>query len=105
MPRKRNKTTSEQVKYLSRCHYAGKLVDWEYVNGAMVLKLQVYTATEYYGNTTYVRIYVPTEDEHRLSHRLITGGTYSVWAAPYRVHFNNKYPYRVDLLLSIAEII
>jgi len=101
MPRERK--PNDNLKYLTRCHYFGKLVDWEYVNESMVLKLLVYTATQYYGNSTYIRIYVPDNYERHLADKLITGDNYFVVASPYRVHFNKKYPYRVDLLLDIFK--
>lgn len=93
----------ENFKYLSRNYYYGKLVDWEYVNDCMVLKFNVYTATQYYGNSTMIRIYVPTDMEEYLSDRLITGDGYFIISAPYRVHMNKKYQYRVDLLLNIFK--
>ena len=55
--------SNSNLKYLSRCQYFGKLIDYEYVTEAMVLKLLVYTATEYFGGSSTIRIYVPTEME------------------------------------------
>ena len=56
--KKINKISStENLKYLSRSQYYGKLLDWEYVDDCMVLKFDVYTATKYYGNNTYIRVW------------------------------------------------
>ena len=68
---KRQVSTNQQNnKYLSRCQYYGKLIDWDYVEECMVLKFAVYTATEYYGNTSTIRIYVPTEMEDDIINEL-----------------------------------
>lgn len=88
-------------KYLSRCQYYGKLENWEYVSGAMVLIFKVYTATEYFGNESKIRVYVPDKLELKLNNELIIGENYLVITAPYRVNFKEKYRHRVDLLLAI----
>ena len=98
----RNELTSN-LKYISRCQYYGKLLDWEYVSGAMVLVFQVYTATEFYGRQQKIRIYVPTRFEDRLANELEQGENYLVIAAPYRVTFKNEYRHRVDMLLAIFK--
>lgn len=90
-------------KYLSRCHYYGKLLDWEFVESAMVLKFEVYSATEYFGGSSTIRIYVPTDLEQHMAESLVIGLNYYVIAAPYKVHFKKKYKHRVDLLLQIFE--
>lgn len=88
-------------KYLSRCQYYGKLENWEYVSEAMVLIFKVYTATEYFGNESKIRVYVPDKLELKLSNELIIGENYLVITAPYRVNFKQKYRHRVDLLVAI----
>lgn len=93
----------EEYKYLSRCIYYGKLIDWEFVEEAMVLKFSVYTATRYYGSTVTIRIYVPTDMENDLCDKLIVGDEYFVIAAPYKVNMHKNYKYRVDLLLNIFK--
>lgn len=93
--------TIEDNKYLTRCHYYGELVDIEYVNEALVLKFVAYTATKYYGNSSPIRIYVPSEMEDRLIPELIMNDTYYIVAAPYRIQFHKTYKHRVDLLLNI----
>lgn len=98
----RNELTANS-KYFSRCQYYGKLIDWEYVSGAMILVLQVYTATEFYGKQQKIRIYVPTKLEDRLANELEQGENYLVIAAPYRVTFKNEYRHRVDMLLGIFK--
>jgi hypothetical protein len=98
----RNELTSN-LKYFSRCQYYGKLLDWQYVSGAMVLIFQVYTATEFYGKQQKIRIYVPTKFEDRLAGELEQGENYLVIAAPYRVTFKNEYRHRVDMLLGIFK--
>ena len=98
----RNELTSNN-KYLSRCQYYGTLIDWEYISGAMILVLQVYTATEFYGKQQKIRIYVPTKLEDRLAQELEQGEKYLVIAAPYRVTFKNEYRHRVDMLLNIFK--
>lgn len=97
------KDTNSNLKYLSRCQYYGKLLDWDYVEDAMVLKLLVYTATEYFGGSTTIRLYVPTDLETALSRELIVGENYIVVAAPYKLNFKNTYRHRVDLLLNIFK--
>lgn len=97
-----NKANSNK-KYLSRCFYYGKLLDWEFVESAMILKFTVYTATEYYGKDTIIRIYVPTELEQHLMHTLTIGDKYMIVSAPYRVKFKQRYNHRVDLLLQIFK--
>lgn len=95
---------NENLKYISRCQYYGKLLDWEYISGdAMVLKFTVYSATEYFGGSTTIRVYVPTEMEHKLVNELIVGENYFIIASPYRVKLKQTYPHRVDLLLNIFK--
>lgn len=96
-------SSKENLKYITRLFYYGKLLDWEFVNESMVLKFCVYTGTQYYGNSNNIRIYVPTDLENDLFDNLITGDNYFVIAAPYRTKFANKYPYRVDMLLNIFK--
>lgn len=98
-----NTNQQNNKKYLSRCQYYGKLIDWDYVEQCMVLKFAVYTATEYYGNTSTVRVYVPTEMEDDIINELFKGDNYFIIAAPYRVAFKQTYKYRVDLLLNIFK--
>lgn len=93
----------EQIKYLSRCYYTGKLKDWEYVNGCMVLKLIVYSACQYFGGSTVVRLYVPTDLEEKIENELEQNEIYSVVAIPYKVSANKLYQYRVDLVLHITK--
>ena len=95
--------SNSNLKYLSRCQYFGKLIDYEYVTGAMVLKLLVYTATEYFGGSSTIRIYVPTEMEDDLRRNLIVGNDYLVITAPYRININKQYRHRVDLLINIFQ--
>lgn len=102
MSRKNDKIQSN-LKYITRCQYYGKLENWEYVSEAMVLVFKAYTATEYYGNSSKIRIYVPTELETRLSNELEIGENYLVISAPYRICFDNRYKHRVDLLLAIFK--
>jgi hypothetical protein len=92
---------NSNLKYLSRCQYYGTLENWEYVNDAMVLIFKVYTATEYFGNETKIRVYVPTKLEVKLNNELEIGENYLVITAPYRVNFKQKYRHRVDLLIAI----
>lgn len=94
---------NSNLKYLSRCHYYGKLIDWEYVSEAMVLVFNVYVATEYFGGNIPIRIYVPTEMENKLKNNLIVGESYYIIAAPYKIKLNKKYQHRVDLLLNITQ--
>lgn len=98
-----NKQVNSNLKYLSRCHYYGKLVNWEYVSEAMILVLNVYVASEYFGGTIPIRVYVPTEMEKKLINNLIVGDSYYVIAAPYKVKWNKKYQHRVDLLVNITQ--
>lgn len=93
--------SSSNLKYLTRCNYYGKLLDWEYVSGAMVLKFQVYTATEFYASNNQIRIYVPTNLEETLKRELVTGDNYFIIAAPYKLSFKKEYRHRVDMLLQI----
>lgn len=90
-------------KYLSRCQYYGKLENWEYVSEAMVLIFKVYTATEYFGNESKIRVYVPDKLELKLNNELIIGENYLVITAPYRINFKEKYRHRVDLLIAIFK--
>lgn len=96
----RNFTTSN-LKYLTRCYYYGRLVDIEYINGATVLILQSYTATEFYSNNNTIRLYVPTDLDSKLNERLVTNENYFVIAAPYRLSLGAGYKHRVDMLLNI----
>ena len=93
--------TNSNNKYLSRCQYYGKLENWEYVSDAMILIFKVYTATEYFGNESKIRIYVPDKLELKLNNELIIGENYLVITAPYRINFKEKYRHRVDLLIAI----
>ena len=86
-------TNQQNNKYLSRCQYYGKLIDWDYVEECMVLKFAVYTATEFYANTSTIRIYVPSDMEKDIINELFKGDNYFIIAAPYRV----------DLLLNIFK--
>lgn len=95
--------TKQNLKYLSRCHYYGKLEDWEYVAGAMMLRLRSYTATEFFGGSNIIRLYVPTDLERRLADALIVGDFYYVIAAPYKLTYASTYRHRVDLLLNIFQ--
>jgi hypothetical protein len=90
-------------KYLTRCHYYGRLKDIDYISEALVLNFIAYTATNYYGNSSPIRIYVPSDMEDRLVQELIVGDYYYIIAAPYRVQFNKEYRHRVDLLLNIFK--
>lgn len=92
---------NSNLKYLSRCQYYGTLENWEYVSDAMVLIFKVYTATEYFGRESKIRIYVPDKLELKLSKELEVGENYLVITAPYRINFKEKYRHRVDLLLAI----
>lgn len=111
MPRKRKtsqnnidgvyNSVSSNHKYLSRGYYYGKLIDWEYVADAMICVFLVYTATEFYGTSLRIRVYVPTALEEQLKSELVTGLNYFVITAPYRINFDKKYQHRVDMLVSI----
>lgn len=96
--------TNSNLKYLTRLQYYGKLIDWEFVGGdAMVLKLAVFAATEYFGGSSTVRLYVPTNLQRDLTRSLFIGDNYFVIAAPYKVTFKERYRHRVDLLLNIFK--
>ena len=84
-------TNQQNNKYLSRCQYYGKLIDWDYVEECMVLKFAVYTATEFYANTSTIRIYVPSDMEKDIINELFKGDNYFIIAAPYRVTFKQTY--------------
>lgn len=94
---------NSNLKYLSRCQYYGRLENWEYVSEAMVLIFKVYTATEYYGGESKIRVYVPDKLELKLSNELEVGEKYLVITAPYRINFKERYRHRVDLLISIFK--
>lgn len=94
---------NSNLKYLTRLQYYGKLVDWEFVSDAMVLKLAVFAATEYFGGSSTVRLYVPTNLQRDLARSLFVGENYFVIAAPYKVTFKERYRHRVDLLLNIFK--
>lgn len=102
MVRKKNNINSN-LKYLSRCQYYGKLENWEFVSDAMVLIFKVYTATEYFGNESKIRVYVPDNLELKLNNELEVGENYLVVTAPYRINFKQKYRHRVDLLIAIFK--
>jgi hypothetical protein len=103
---KNDNTFNTNLKYLSRCHYYGKLLDYEFVSDAMVLVFSSYVASSYFGGTVPIRIYVPTELETQLQQNLIIGENYYIIAVPYRIQFKKQYRHRVDLLISItAEVI
>lgn len=91
------------LKYLSRLHYYGKLLDWDYVGEFMILKLKCFTATEYYANNVTIRLLVPTIMEKDIKDELIVGDNYYIIAAPYSLLFDKKYRHRVDLLLHIFK--
>lgn len=95
--------SSSNLKYLTRLYYYGKVLNWEYVSEAMVLKIRTYTATEYFGKSEVIRIYVPTELETDILRELIVGENYFVVAAPYKLNFKSTYRHRVDLLLHIFK--
>lgn len=94
---------NSNLKYLTRLQYYGKLIDWEFVSDAMVLKLAVFAATEYFGGSSTVRLYVPTNLQRDLARSLFIGENYFVIAAPYKVTFKERYRHRVDLLLNIFK--
>lgn len=102
MVRKKNNINSN-LKYLSRCQYYGKLENWEFVSDAMVLIFKVYTATEYFGNESKIRVYVPDNLELKLNNELEVGENYLVVTAPYRINFKQRYRHRVDLLIAIFK--
>lgn len=97
------KNNSSSLKYLTRCHYYGKLTDYEYVSGAIVLKLKTYTATEYFGSSNTIRVYVPTDLENTIKDRLIMNENYLIIATPYKIRFSNEYRHRVDMLINIFQ--
>lgn len=94
---------NSNLKYLTRLYYYGKLIDWEFIDDAMILKFAIFTATEYFGGSSTVRIYVPTVLQRDLSRSIFTGENYFVIAAPYKVTFKERYRHRVDLLLNIFK--
>ena len=103
-----NKVTNENkcntsLKYLTRRYYYGKLLDYEFVSEAMILKFACYTLSEYFGGTTIIRIYVPTALEQRLQDVLRINSNYFIVAAPYRINYNKQYRHRVDMLINIFE--
>ena len=97
------KVGKSNLKYITRGNYYGKLKDIEYVSEAMILVFQCYVASEYFGGTVPLRVYVPTEMENRLLNQITIGMDYFVITAPYRIEFKKKYQHRVDLLLNIFE--
>lgn len=96
-------TIEENNKYLTRCHYYGKLQDIDYINGALILRFIAYTATKYFGNSSPIRIYIPTELESSIINELVINENYYIIAAPYRIQFNKQYKHRVDLLINIFK--
>lgn len=94
---------NSNLKYLSRSYYYGKLLDYEFVSEAMILKFSVYTASEYFAGNNIIRIYVPTSLELDLQQALRINSNYFIVAAPYRVRFNKTYQHRVDMLMNIFE--
>lgn len=110
MPRKKRSNRNKDVnfigskenrKYISRCFYYGTLKDFEYVNDGLVLKIACSVTTVYTSSTVIVRVYVPSDLESQIIDNIECGNNYSLIAAPYKVCFARKYPYRVDLLLDI----
>lgn len=95
--------SNHNLKYLTRCYYYGKLKDWDYVGEALVLQLQTYTATEFFGGSNIIRLYVPTDIQQDVARELIVGDNYFIIAAPYRLKFKETYRHRVDLLLNIFK--
>ena len=91
------------LKYLTRLYYYGKLLDWDYVGEYMIIKLNTYTATEYFGGSNVIRLLVPTELENDIRNNLIVGEKYLALGAPYSLHFKKEYRHRVDLLLHIFK--
>ena len=69
----------------------------------MILELITYTATEYFGSSQVMRIYVPTELENILSKVLIIGDNYYIIASPYKLRFAEQYRHRVDMLIQIFK--
>lgn len=95
--------SNSNLKYLTRLQYYGKLLNWVYVNGAMVLEFACYTATEHFAGSSTIRVYVPTEIENDLRKALIVGDKYFIICAPYKLSFHTTYRHRVDLLLNIFQ--
>lgn len=96
--------SSMNLKYLSRCHYYGKLIDMDYTEGgALVIKLSCYVATSCTGNVSSIRLYVPTDMENEIINYLNIGENYYVISAPYRVSGMQKFSTRVDLVLNIFK--
>lgn len=93
----------EPTRYYTKLYYYGKLVDWDYCEGAMVLKLNIYAACEYCGTNVNIRLYVPTDLEKQVLNMIQVGNYYFIQAIPYKLKFNKRFPYRVDLLLNIFE--
>lgn len=91
------------LKYLTRLYYYGKLLDWDYIGEHMILKLNTYTATEYFGGSNVMRLLVPSKLEDKIKDSLIIGDMYFVVGAPYSLHFKKEYRHRVDLLLHIFK--
>ncbi len=94
---------NHNLKYLTRLYYYGKLINWTYVEDAMVLELASYIATEHFAGSQTIRIYVPTDIERDLQRSLIVGDNYFCICAPYKVCFKQQYRHRVDLLLNIFQ--
>lgn len=95
--------SNNNLRYLTRCHYYGTLLDYEYVSNAMVLKFKVYNATDFFGSGNTIRIYVPTDLENSLRDKLIMNENYLIIAAPYRINFATNYRHRVDMLINIFQ--
>ena len=99
--------SEENLKYLSRCIYYGTLKDYDFItskdgeNSSTVLKIQCYTATSYTGNTSTIRMYVPSDMD--IIDYLEIGQNYLYICAPYKVTGGAGYPYRIDLLLNIFK--
>lgn len=105
-----HKNDKQNYKYLNRCHYFGRLVDIESVTDPKddtilhsILKFRCYSATEFFANSTNVRVYVPDDICYRLINELFIGQDYYIIASPYKVAFKQNYPHRVDLLLNIFQ--
>ncbi|MCM1324185.1 MAG: hypothetical protein NC218_08480 [Acetobacter sp.] len=95
--------SNHNLKYLTRCYYYGTLKDWDYVGEALVIQLQTYTATEFFGGSNTIRIYVPTDIQQDVLNELIVGENYFLICAPYKLKFKKTYKHRVDLLLNIFK--
>lgn len=89
-------------KYVSRCHYSGKLIKMERTEAQknLVLTLLCRVATPYYDKNVKVRIYVPQAVEPYLNYSLVIGSEYFVVCAPYASNFKG-YRHRVDMLLNM----